>query len=129
MPSNQRTQLVEELRQVDHTYVASRSDYRALQREYNSQRNNLKREWELNTGLTWPETESVVDFQAHIRNGIVTTGEYSGWEITVADDRDGDTGGYYLYLKKSDIESFDYWFEHEAGLQAQLVDFEVEWVV
>jgi hypothetical protein len=37
------------------------------------------------------------------RNGIVTTGEYSGWEITVANDRDGDTGGYYLYLKKSDI--------------------------
>lgn len=52
MPSNQRTQLVEELRQVDHTYVAPRSDYQALQREYNSQRNNLKREWELNTGLT-----------------------------------------------------------------------------
>ncbi|WP_125833337.1 HNH endonuclease [Pseudomonas sp. v388] len=65
MPSTQRTQLAEELRQVDHTYVASRSDYQALQREYNSQRNNLKREWELNTGLTWPKTESGVDFQAH----------------------------------------------------------------
>ncbi|MFL1493340.1 two-partner secretion domain-containing protein [Pseudomonas antarctica] len=65
MPSNQRTQLAEELRQVDHTYVAPRSDYQALQREYNSQRNNLKREWELNTGLTWPKTESGVDFQAH----------------------------------------------------------------
>ncbi|MBD8596795.1 hypothetical protein [Pseudomonas sp. CFBP 8772] len=43
-------------------------------------------------------------------------------------DRDGDTGGYYLYLKKSDIENFDYWFEHEAELHAQLVDFEVEWI-
>jgi hypothetical protein len=64
MPSNQRTQLADELRQVDHTYVAPRSDYQALQREYNSQRNNLKREWELNTGLIWPKTESGVDFQA-----------------------------------------------------------------
>jgi hypothetical protein len=66
MPSNQRTQLADELRQVDHTYVAPRSDYQALQREYNSQRNNLKREWELNTGLIWPKTESGVDFQAHL---------------------------------------------------------------
>lgn len=43
-----------------------------------------------------------------VRKGIVTTGEYSGWEIVVADDRDGDTGGYYLYLKKNDVEGFDY---------------------
>ncbi|MBF7145020.1 hypothetical protein HBH25_22565 [Pseudomonas sp. hsmgli-8] len=61
--------------------------------------------------------------------GIVVSGEYSGWEIVVADDRDGDTGGYYLYLKKSDVEAFDCWFEHEAGLHAQLDDFEVEWIV
>lgn len=64
-----------------------------------------------------------------VRKGIVVTGEYSGWEIVVADDRDGGAGGYYLYLKKSDVEGFDYWFEHEARLQAQLVDFEVEWIV
>ena len=62
------------------------------------------------------------------RKGIVVAGEYSGWEIVVADDRDGDTGGYYLYLKRGDVEGFDYWFEHEAGLQAQLVDFEVKWI-
>lgn len=55
MPSNQRTKLADELRQVDHTYIAPRSDYQALQRQYNSQRNNLKREWELNTGLAWPK--------------------------------------------------------------------------
>lgn len=63
------------------------------------------------------------------RKGIIVNGEYSGWEIVVAADRDGDTGGYYLYLNKSDVEGFDYWFEHEAGLQAQLVDCEVRWVV
>ena len=64
-----------------------------------------------------------------VRKGIVATGEYSGWEIVVADDRDGDTGGCYLYLKKSDVEGFDYWFEHEAALQVQLADFDVEWIV
>lgn len=35
-----------------------------------------------------------------VRKGIVVAGEYSGWNIFVDDDRDGDTGGYYLYLKK-----------------------------
>ncbi|WP_207286308.1 MULTISPECIES: hypothetical protein [unclassified Pseudomonas] len=63
-----------------------------------------------------------------VRKGIVVAGEYSGWNIFVDDDRDGDTGGYYLYLKKSDAEGFDYWFEHEVGLQAQLVGFEVDWI-
>ncbi|UNB65341.1 hypothetical protein [Pseudomonas syringae group genomosp. 7] len=62
------------------------------------------------------------------RKGIVVTGEYSGWEVIVVDDRDGDTGGYYFYLKKSNVEGFDYWFEDETGLQAQLADFEVEWI-
>jgi len=60
------------------------------------------------------------------RKGIFVTGEYSGWEIVVADDRDDNTGGYYLHLKKSDVEGFDYWFEHEAEIQAQLADFEVD---
>ncbi|AZF50691.1 hypothetical protein C4J85_0173 [Pseudomonas sp. R4-34-07] len=63
-----------------------------------------------------------------VRKGVVVTGEYSGWKIVVVGDHDGDTGGYYLYLKKSDTEGFDYWFEHEAELQAQLFDFEVEWI-
>jgi len=63
-----------------------------------------------------------------IRKGYVVSGEYSGWEISIDDDRGGDTGGYYVYLKKSDAEYFDYWFEHEAGLQVQLADFEVRWV-
>lgn len=63
-----------------------------------------------------------------IREGIVVDGEYFGWRVLVDDDRDGDTGGYYLYLKKSDGQGFDYWFEHETGLQAQLADFSVDWI-
>ncbi|WP_447982771.1 hypothetical protein [Achromobacter kerstersii] len=62
-----------------------------------------------------------------IREGVIVSGDYSGWKLLVADDQDGDTGGYYIYLRKGDCEGFDYWFESEVGLQAQLVDFEVEW--
>ncbi|MBA4152283.1 MAG: hypothetical protein C0509_06955 [Acinetobacter sp.] len=65
MSSNQRALLADELRHVDHTYIASRSDYQALQRQYSSQYNNLKREWEFNTGQIWPKTASGVDFQSH----------------------------------------------------------------
>ncbi|MGE7964653.1 hypothetical protein ACQKPC_20140 [Pseudomonas sp. NPDC089918] len=63
-----------------------------------------------------------------IREGIVVTGEYSGWRVRIDDDRGGDTGGYYLYLEKIDGQGFDYWFEHEAGLQAQLADFNISWI-
>ncbi|MGX1173635.1 MULTISPECIES: hypothetical protein [Pseudomonas] len=63
-----------------------------------------------------------------IRKGVVVSGEYLGWKIFVDDDRDGGTGGYYLFLEKNEGEGFDYWFEHETGLQAQLVDFDVEWM-
>jgi len=33
---------------------------------------------------------------AIVRKGIVVSGEYSGWEIFITDDRDGDTGVYYI---------------------------------
>ncbi|MCI8212152.1 hypothetical protein AUC61_21710 [Pseudomonas sp. S25] len=62
------------------------------------------------------------------REGIVLTGVYVGWRVIVEDDRDGDTGGHYLYLKNGDAEVFDYWFESEVGLEAQLVDFKVSWI-
>lgn len=39
--------------------------------------------------------------------------------MLVDDDRDGDTGGYYLYLK-NDGQGFYYWFEHEAGLEQHI---------
>lgn len=29
-----------------------------------------------------------------VRNGFIVSGEYFGWEISIADDRCGDTGGY-----------------------------------
>ncbi|MCS3836411.1 hypothetical protein HNR03_000991 [Pseudomonas sp. JAI111] len=63
-----------------------------------------------------------------IREGVVVGGQYSGWKVFVDDERCGDTGGYYLYLKRSDSEGFDYWFESEAILQAQLVDCDVDWM-
>ncbi|WP_233237908.1 hypothetical protein [Bordetella sp. LUAb4] len=54
--------------------------------------------------------------------GVVVSGEYSGWKVHIDDDRAGDTGGYYLYLKNGDVEGFDYWFEHKEELQSQLLD-------
>jgi hypothetical protein len=64
---------------------------------------------------------------SEIRKGTITAGEYCGWSVIVDDDRAGETGGYYLYIKKANNLGFDYWFEAEAGLEAQLEDFEVDW--
>ncbi len=65
---------------------------------------------------------------AIIKSGVVSSGEFLGWSISIDDDREGETGGYYIYLNKSGQHGFDYWFEHERELQAQLEDFEVDWL-
>lgn len=39
-----------------------------------------------------------------IRKGVVVGGEYLGWKIFVDDDRDGGTGGYYLFLEKMKVK-------------------------
>ncbi len=38
-----------------------------------------------------------------VYGGFPIGGHLCGWEIFVGDDRDGDTGGYYIYLKKIDL--------------------------
>ncbi|WP_422777333.1 hypothetical protein ACOXXE_07530 [Pseudomonas mediterranea] len=58
-----------------------------------------------------------------IREGVVVGGEYVGWKIFIDDDRDGDSGGYYLYLKKSDGEGFDYWFEQKSRASGPIIRF------
>jgi hypothetical protein len=58
--------------------------------------------------------------------GSVLGGEYAGWEISVEDDREGATGGYFLFLTNGQ-EIFDYWFESKLFLDRQLEDFEVVW--
>lgn len=62
-----------------------------------------------------------------VREGVVVGGEYSGWSVLIDDDREGETGGYYLYLKKDDVQGGDYWFEFEESLQVQLADFSIDW--
>lgn len=64
---------------------------------------------------------------AIIRKGLIVGGEYAGWVVLIDDDRDGDSGGYYLYLKSEGHPGFDSWFELENELQAELSDFNVEW--
>ena len=62
-----------------------------------------------------------------LRSGIVSSGEYTGWEIEIIDDTHGETGGYYLILRSKEAEVFDYWFEKRQFLDNQLADFNVTW--
>ena len=62
-----------------------------------------------------------------IRKGIITNGDYENWNIRICDDRDGETGGYYIYIADGGGLGFDYWFENEKFLYAQLDDFSVNW--
>lgn len=61
------------------------------------------------------------------KNGIVSSGEYVGWEIQIVDDSNGDTDGLYLILQGKEAEVFDYWFEKKQFLDNQLADFNVIW--
>lgn len=62
-----------------------------------------------------------------IYDGVIVDGEYRGWKIQIFDDRDGETGGYYLFFIDEMGDGFDYWFETERHLNAQLQDFNVIW--
>lgn len=55
LPQNQRNQLAEQLREVDHRNPVSDADYANLQREYRRNRTQMIRDWENNTGQSWPE--------------------------------------------------------------------------
>jgi hypothetical protein len=66
--------------------------------------------------------------QKVIADGIVKSSEYLDWKITVVDDTDGATGGFYLLLSGSDKNSqYDYWFENLVMLKNQLNEFTVDW--
>lgn len=65
---------------------------------------------------------------AIIKQGIVLSGENMGWVIAIDDDQDGATGGFYLFLQSTDGKGFDYWFENEKQLHAQLEEFYVKWI-
>ncbi len=55
IPSNQRSQLANQLRDVDHRNPVSDADYANLQREYRRNRTQMIQDWEANTGQSWPE--------------------------------------------------------------------------
>ncbi len=62
-----------------------------------------------------------------LKSGTIDSGEYTGWEIQVINDTQGDTGGFYLILQSSNSEAFDYWFEKKEYLDNQLTDYSVKW--
>lgn len=61
------------------------------------------------------------------KRGVIVSGDYVGWSLTVVDDR-AVSGGFYLYLNNGVGDGFDYWFEKEGFLKNQLDDFDVNWV-
>ena len=65
VPSSQRSRLADQVRSRDHTAPASDAEYAQLQREYNNRRASLRREWEQNTGQTWPKDANGNNYQAH----------------------------------------------------------------
>ena len=62
-----------------------------------------------------------------LKQGIIESGEYTGWEIQVIDDTYGNTGGFYLILRGEGVDVFDFWFEKKQFLDNQLADFNVKW--
>lgn len=62
-----------------------------------------------------------------LKQGIVDSGEYAGWEIQIIDDTHGNTGGFYLLLCSKGVDVFDFWFEKKQFLDNQLTDFDVKW--
>lgn len=59
IPQNQRDQLANQIRDVDHRTPVPDDEYSALQREYRRNRNRIITEWERNTGQIWPEGSQV----------------------------------------------------------------------
>ena len=62
-----------------------------------------------------------------LKQGIIESGEYTGWEIRVVDDTYGNTGGFYLILRNESVDVFDFWFEKKQFVDNQLADFDVKW--
>lgn len=50
-----------------------------------------------------------------------------GWSIFIDNDQDGATGGFYFFLESPDGQGFDFWFEDEKNLLAQLEEVQVDW--
>ncbi len=63
---------------------------------------------------------------AIIKKGCILSGDYKGWSVSVDDDRNGETGGFYLFIENQ-CTGYDHWFVSEHDLEAQLDDFVIEW--
>lgn len=61
-----------------------------------------------------------------VRRGRILSGIEKDYSISIDDDSEGETGGYYLYLQKAD-EGYDEWYENEAQLTIRLYDLDIEW--
>ena len=55
-----------------------------------------------------------------IQKSVIPSGNYCDWKILIDDDRNGSTGGYYIYLENDNDQGFDYWCKDESELNNQL---------
>tara|TARA_B100001750_G_C15299268_1_gene491404 strand:+ start:184 stop:558 length:375 start_codon:yes stop_codon:yes gene_type:complete len=62
-----------------------------------------------------------------IKKGIITKGEYKDWKIIIENDKEGDTGGYYLFIINANREGYDYWFKHLENLESQMLEYSIDW--
>lgn len=78
---NQRAELANYLRDNDHRFAVTKPEYEAVKKEYRKLRPQMIRDWEANTGQTWPKTDKSVPYQAH----HIITERYGGantwWNI------------------------------------------------
>ena len=62
-----------------------------------------------------------------VKNGKIKSGVYKGYSVFIEDDRNGTTGGFYVYLNDGKKVFFDYWFDNFDCVCNQLEEFEIEW--
>lgn len=60
------------------------------------------------------------------KKGRILQGEHPGWIVEIADDTQGDTGGYFV-LVYNEEEAFDWWLEKQEHIPFFIDD--MEWVI
>jgi len=61
--------------------------------------------------------------------GVILNGKTKGWNITIQDDTEGETGGYYIleWSSEDDNKGFDNWYENIENLLFNLTGREIDW--
>lgn len=64
------------------------------------------------------------------KEGRIIQGENLGWSIEIVDDREGETGGYFIVVsdrKSNEPEVFDWWLEEKEDIPLFIDD--MGWII